>query len=95
MSMTNWKKMLDNNIQMAIKEKSIANGPDLSAKPRFIIVIMNYERLAKSRPLNLDLYDGTRDPRNHVQFFKSQIIFLGASDEMMCRSFLLMFRNTA
>lgn len=46
------------------------------------------------RPLTLDLYNGTKDSLNHVQSFKSLMIFLGASDEMMCRSFLLTLKNT-
>lgn len=65
-SMTNWEKILDRKIQMTIKDKSIINGLDLRAIPPFTIVMMNYESLVKFRPPNLDSYDGTKDPINHI-----------------------------
>lgn len=68
---------------MAIKEKNITSGLDLSARPPFTTVIINYKHLAKFRPPNLDLYDKTKDPFNYVQSFKSYIIFLRAFDEMI------------
>lgn len=82
-------------VQLAVKEKSTINGLDLSIRLLFISAIMNYEHPTKFRPLNLDPYDGTKDPVNHVQPFKSYIIFFGISKKMMCRSFPLKFRNAA
>lgn len=80
---------------MAIKEKNTAYGIDLNAKPPFTAAIVNYECPMKFRPLTLDQYNETKNPIKHVQSFKSHLIFLGASNEMMCRSFPLTFCNTA
>lgn len=93
MSMTDQEKMLNKKIQIAIKEKSFIKGLDLRANLPFTVTIMNYECPTKFKPSNLDPYDGTKDPPIHVLSFKSHTIFLGASNEMMCRSFLLTFKN--
>lgn len=84
---------MDTKIQLAIKEKIVMDGLDLTTYPPFTKRIINYEWPLKFRPPTLDLYDKTKDPVNHVQSFKSHIFFVGTLNEMMCRSFPLTFRN--
>ena len=36
----------------------------------------------------LDLYDGTRDPFNHITTFKTTMHLQGVPDEIMCKAFL-------
>lgn len=79
---------MDRKFQLAIQVKSDWDGLDLIANLLFIAYIMNYECLPKFRPPTLNPYDGTEDTLNHVQSFKSYMIFLGVLDEIMCRSFL-------
>lgn len=86
---------MDKKIKLAIKDKNTTNGLDLSTKPLFTVAIMDYERLFRFKPPNLNPYDDTKDLVNHVQSFKSHMIFLGASDEMKYKFFPLTFHNVA
>ena len=36
---------------------------------------------------SLDLYDGMRDPFDHIATFKTTMHFQGVPDEIMCRAF--------
>lgn len=49
-----------------MKEKNVVNRLDLSTNLLFNVAIMNYEYLVKFKPLNLDPYDGTKNPINHI-----------------------------
>lgn len=93
MSMTNWEYMLDRKIQLAICKRSDFDDLHFIAKPLFTARIINYKRPTKFRPPTLDPYNGTKDALNHVQSFKSYMIFFGSSNETICRSFPLAFKK--
>ena len=43
----------------------------------------------------LDLYDGTRDPFNHITTFKTTMHLQGVPDEIMCKAFLTTLKGPA
>lgn len=61
MSLTEWEKMMDRKIKLAIKEKTMVDRLDLTPHPPFTKRIMNYECPPKFKPLTLDPYDRTKD----------------------------------
>ena len=44
---------------------------------------------------SLDLYDGTRDPCDHIVTFKTTMYLQGVPDEIMCRAFLTTLKRPA
>lgn len=66
MSMGEWKQMMDRKIQLAIGEKNVVEGIDLTANPSFTTIMIEYQRPLKFIPLTLDPYDGTKVSVNYV-----------------------------
>ncbi|XP_019418436.1 PREDICTED: uncharacterized protein LOC109329223 [Lupinus angustifolius] len=48
-----------------------------------------------TRPTNMDQYDGTADPRDHLDAFEASMSFHGATDPIMCRAFPLTLKKAA
>lgn len=43
----------------------------------------------------METYDGTKDPLDHLNSFKTLIHLLGVLDEIICRAFLTMLKRLA
>ncbi|XP_019427165.1 PREDICTED: uncharacterized protein LOC109335486 [Lupinus angustifolius] len=48
-----------------------------------------------NRPTNMDQYDGTADPQDHLDAFEASMLFHGATDPIMCRAFPLTLKKAA
>ncbi|CAL0328659.1 unnamed protein product [Lupinus luteus] len=48
-----------------------------------------------TRPTNIDQYDGTTDPQDHLDSFEASMLFHGATDPIMCRAFPLTLKKAA
>jgi len=44
-------------------------------------------RFQNPLPSGLELYTGEKDPSKHLESFYNEMIYLGASTEIMCRAF--------
>ena len=53
----------------------------------FIASINSHPLPSKFKILSLDLYDGTRDPCDHITSFKTTMHLQGVPNEIMCRAF--------
>ena len=53
----------------------------------FTASINGHPLSSKFKMPSLDLYDGTRDPFDHIAIFKTTIHLQGVLDEIMCRAF--------
>ena len=51
--------------------------------------------LLKFRMPQVELYDGTTDPLNHLESFKALMLFHGAIDGILCHAFLATLRKVA
>ena len=49
----------------------------------------------KFRMLQIDSYDGVKDPLDHLETFKTLINLQGVADEIMCRAFLTTLKGAA
>ncbi|KAF1868518.1 hypothetical protein Lal_00008327 [Lupinus albus] len=48
-----------------------------------------------ARITNIDQYDGTTDPEDHLDAFEASMFFHGASDPIICRAFSLTLKHIA
>ncbi|XP_019417123.1 PREDICTED: uncharacterized protein LOC109328216 [Lupinus angustifolius] len=48
-----------------------------------------------TRPANMDQYDGTANPQDHLDAFEASMLFHGATDPIMCRAFPLTLKKAA
>ncbi|XP_019414563.1 PREDICTED: uncharacterized protein LOC109326325 [Lupinus angustifolius] len=46
-----------------------------------------------NRPTNMDQYDGTADPQDHLDAFEASMLFHGTTDPIMCRAFPLTLKK--
>ena len=73
-------------------------GDSASARllPPFSEGLMDY-RLPKGWkiPTNIDHYDGTTDPTEHLDAYFSTMTYHGASEELMCRTFPIYLKKAA
>ena len=46
-------------------------------------------------PTDMDPYDGSTDPQEHLDAFKSRMVLTGASDPIKCRAFPIMMKKAA
>ena len=46
-------------------------------------------------PTDMESYDGSIDPQEHMDVFKSIIALIGASDPIRCRAFLITLKKPA
>jgi hypothetical protein len=54
----------------------------------FVPAIMNFEMSAKFKfAVQIDPYDGTTDPQDHIEIFQQTMVFQGAKKPMICRAF--------
>ncbi|XP_019430077.1 PREDICTED: uncharacterized protein LOC109337537 [Lupinus angustifolius] len=66
------------------------------ARHPFTPAIMTYPLPSHfHRPTNMDQYDGTADPQDHLDAFEASMLFHGASNPIMCRAFPLTLTKAA
>ena len=53
----------------------------------FIAQVTFFPLLAKFWMLQVEAYDGSKDPPDHLESFKTLMHLQGVSDEIMCRAF--------
>ena len=61
----------------------------------FTTSVSSYPLLPKFRMLQVESYDGAKDPLNHLETFKTLMHFQGVADEILCRSFPTMLKGPA
>ena len=49
----------------------------------------------KFRMLQIDSYDGVKDPLDHLETFKTLMYLQGVADEIMCKAFPTMLKGAA
>jgi hypothetical protein len=62
----------------------------------FIPTIMNFDMPANFKfPVQIDPYDRTIDPQDHVEIFQQTMVFQGAKEPVICRAFPLTLKAAA
>ena len=57
---------------------------------------MNFDMPANFKfAVQIDPYDGTTDPQDHVEVFQQTMIFQGAKEPVICRAFPLTLKAAA
>ena len=54
----------------------------------FTTSVNSFPLLQKFRMLQIESYDGAKDPLDHLKTFKTLMHLQGVVDEIMCRAFL-------
>ena len=61
----------------------------------FTIQVNSYPLPQKFRMLQVESYDGIKDPLDHLETFKTMMHLQGVPDEVMCRAFPTTLRGAA
>jgi hypothetical protein len=62
----------------------------------FTLAIMKFDMPANFKfAVQIDPYDGTTDPQDHVEIFQQTMIFQGAKEPVICRAFPLTLKAAA
>jgi hypothetical protein len=62
----------------------------------FIPAIMNFDMPANFKfAVQIDPYDGTTDPQDHVEIFQQTMVFQGAKEPVICQDFPLTLKAAA
>ena len=59
----------------------------------FTTSVNSYPLPPKFRMLQVESYDGTKDPLDHLESFKTLMHLQGVADEIMCRTFPTMLKG--
>ncbi|MED6205544.1 hypothetical protein PIB30_018531, partial [Stylosanthes scabra] len=67
-----------------------------NSKHPFSIAILSKELPKKFKyPTNMEPYDGSSDPKHHLDAFDNRMVFLNASDTTKCKAFSVTFKKDA
>ena len=61
----------------------------------FIASITSFPLPLKFRMLQVEAYDGSKDPLNHLESFKTLMHLQGMVDKIMCRAFPITLKGPA
>ena len=61
----------------------------------FTASVNSFPQPHKFRMLQMDSYDGVKDPLDHLETFKTLMHLQGVADEIMCRAFPTMLKGAA
>ena len=61
----------------------------------FIVEVLHFPLPAKFRMPQIEAFDGTKDPVNHLNTYKNQIELHGYQDPVRCRAFAIMLKGQA
>ena len=61
----------------------------------FTKAVISFPLPSKFRMPSLETFDGTKDPLDHLESFKTMICLQGVSDEIMCRAFPTTLKGSA
>ena len=61
----------------------------------FIAPVTSFPLPPKFRILQVEAYDGSKDPLDHLESFKTLMLLQGAADKIMCRAFPTMLKGPA
>jgi len=94
--MKNMRKELD-EVKNAMKGKTVINldGMIKWIDSPFTASVLECPLPPKFRLPQLEVYDGTKDPLDHIGAFKTILNLQQTLNEVICRSFLATFRRAA
>ena len=77
-------------LRNAVKDKAMENldGMIRRTDSPFTIEMLNRPLLPKFRLPQLESFDSSRDPLDHIELFKTLMLLQMILDEVMCRAFL-------
>ena len=86
-----------NEVKNAMKGKMVMNldGMLKQTDSPFTVNVLEYPLPPKFRLPQLEFYDGTKDPINHIGAFKTILDLQQTSDEVICRSVPTTLRRAA
>ena len=92
--MKNMRKEL-NEVKNAMKGKTTMNldGMIRRIDSPFTTSVLEYPLPPKFRLPQLEVYDGTKDPLDHIEAFKTILSLHQTLDEVICRTFLATLRG--
>ena len=61
----------------------------------FTAFVTSFPRPSKFRTQQVEAYDGSKDPLNHLESFKTLLHLQGVADEIMCKAFPTMLKGLA
>ena len=62
-------------------------------KSPFIAGVQHFPLLVKFRMSHVELFDGTKDPIDHLNTYKNQMELHGYQDPIRCRAFAIMLKG--
>ena len=92
----NMRREMD-ELRNAVKDKAMENldGMIRRTDSPFNTEVLNHPLLPKFHLPQLESFDGSRDPLDHINSFKTLILLQMTPDEVMCRAFLTMLKGAA
>jgi hypothetical protein len=93
----NLATILPANLGHDVAEKIAKNDVQIDGYSNpFATWIMEYEMLANFKfVVQIDPYDGTTDPQDHVKNFQQTMVLQGAKEAVICRAFPLSLKAAA
>ena len=59
----------------------------------FIVGVLHFPLLAKFRMPQIEMFDGTKDPIDHLNTYKNQMQLHGYQDPIQCRAFAITLKG--
>ena len=89
----NMRKEVD-ELKSAMKDKGKENldGMIRRTNSPFTTEVLNRHLPLKFRLPQLESYDGSKDPLDHIESFKTLMLLQMTPDEVMCRTFLTILK---
>nr|POF17422.1 hypothetical protein CFP56_59449 [Quercus suber] len=84
----NMRKEMD-ELRYAVKDKAVENLDEVIRRTDspFTTKVLNHPLLPKFRLPQLESFDGSRNPLDHIESFKTLILLQMTLDKVMCRAF--------
>ena len=92
----NMRKEMD-ELRNAVKDRAMENldGMILRTDSPFTTEVLNRPLLPKFRLPQLESFDDSRDPLDHIKLFKTLMLLQMTLDEVMCKAFLTTLKGAA
>ena len=92
----NMRKEMD-ELKSVMKDKGGENldGMIQRMDSPFTTEVLNYPLPLQFRLLQLELYDGSKDPLDHIESFKTPMLLQMTLDEVMCKAFPTTLKGAA
>ena len=92
----NMRKEMD-ELRNAVKDRAVENldGMIQRTDSPFTTEVLNRPLLPKFRLPQLESFDDSRDPLDHIKLFKTLMLLQMTLDEVMCKAFLTTLKGAA